>query len=138
MPVKVHVDLSDFKLYMSDTGMLTMLSGMAAQVVLSTIETDSSFLGAIAENYVAQAFTANRIPLLYWKNNNTAEIDFVIQKGIEVIPVEVKSGIRTRSKSLDIFMKRYNCPHAIRISKKNFGCENGIKSVPLYAVFCES
>ena len=136
MPVKVYTDLSDFKLYMSDVGMLTMQSGVAAQAILSPIETNNSFIGSITENYVAQIFAANRIPLFYWKNDNTAEVDFVIQKGVDVIPVEVKSGVRVRSKSLGIFMEKYKCPYGIRISKKNFGLENNIKSIPLYAVFC--
>ena len=136
MPIKVYTDLSDFKLYMSDVGMLTMRSGMATQAILSPLETDNTFAGAIAENYVAQAFAANRTPLLYWKNDNTAEVDFIIQKGVDVIPVEVKSGVRVRSKSLNIFMEKYKCPYGIRISKKNFGFANNIKSVPLYAVFC--
>jgi predicted AAA+ superfamily ATPase len=136
MPIKVYTDLSDFKLYMSDVGMLTMQSGMMTQAILSPIETDIPFMGAIAENYVAQAFTANLIPLFYWKNDNTAEVDFVIQKGADVIPVEVKSGTQVRSKSMGIFMKKYKCSYGIRLSKKNFGFENGIKSVPLYAAFC--
>jgi predicted AAA+ superfamily ATPase len=136
MPIKVYVDLSDFKLYLSDVGMLVMQSGLATQAILSPLETDNQFMGAIAENYVAQAFAANLIPLHYWKNDNTAEVDFIIQKGIDVIPVEVKSGVRVRSKSLGMFMEKYKCPYGIRISKKNFGFENGIKSVPLYAVFC--
>jgi len=136
MPIKVYTDLSDFKLYMSDVGMLVMQSGMAAQAILSPLETNSPFIGAIAENYVAQAFAANSIPLFYWKNDNTAEMDFVIQKGLDVIPVEVKSGLRVHSKSLGIFVEKYKCPYSIRISKKNFGFENGIKSVPLYAAFC--
>jgi predicted AAA+ superfamily ATPase len=136
MPIKVYVDLSDFKLYMSDTGMLTAQSGIAAQVILSPLETENTFLGAIAENYVAQAFAANLIPLLYWKNDNTAEVDFVIQKGMDVIPVEVKAGVQVRSKSMHVFMTKYQCRYGIRISKKNFGFENGIKSVPLYAAFC--
>ena len=136
MPVKAYVDLSDFKLYMSDVGMLVMQSGIAAQAILSPLETDGSFIGAVAENYVAQSFAANLIPLLYWKNDNTAEVDFVIQKGVDVIPVEVKAGVRVRSKSMGIFMKKYGCPYGIRISKKNFGYENGIKSIPLYAAFC--
>lgn len=136
MPIKVHVDLSDFKIYMSDVGMLTMQSGIATQAILSPIETENAFLGAVAENYVAQAFASNLIPLLYWKNDNTAEVDFVIQKGIDVIPIEVKSGLRVRSKSVSIFLEQYQCPYAIRLSKKNFGYENNIKSVPLYAAFC--
>jgi predicted AAA+ superfamily ATPase len=136
MPVKAYVDLSDFKLYLSDVGMLIMQSGMAAQAILSPLGTDSSFVGSIAENYVAQAFATNLMPLFYWKSDNTAEIDFVIQKGIDVIPVEVKSGVRIHSKSMGVFMEKYKCPYGIRISKKNFGFENNIKSVPLYAVFC--
>ena len=136
MPINVYVDLSDFKLYMADVGMLTMKAGVAAQAILSPIETNNSFIGAIAENYVAQAFSANLTPLLYWKNDNTAEIDFVIQKTTDVIPVEVKAGIRVNSKSLGIFMEKYKSLYGIRISKKNFGFENRIKSVPLYAVFC--
>ena len=136
MPIKVYVNLSDFKLYMSDTGMLTMQSGIAAQSILSPLETGNMFIGAIAENYVAQAFATNLIPLLYWKNDNTAEVDFVIQNGADVIPIEVKAGIHTRSKSMGIFMDKYKCPYGIRISKKHFGFDNGIKSVPLYAAFC--
>jgi predicted AAA+ superfamily ATPase len=136
MPIKVYVDLSDFKLYMSDVGMLTMQSGMASQTILAPFETNLSFMGAIAENYVAQAFAANLTPLFYWKNDNTAEIDFVIQKGVDIIPVEVKSGVHVRSKSMGVFIEKYKPPYGIRISKKNFGFENGIKSVPLYAAFC--
>ena len=136
MPIKVYIDLSDFKLYMSDVGMLTMQSGIVTQAILSPLEIEIPFMGAIAENYVAQAFSANLIPLLYWKNDNTAELDFVIQKGLDIIPVEVKAGKRTRSKSMNLFMTKYKCSYGIRISKKNFGFENRIKSVPLYAVFC--
>ncbi len=136
MPVKVYVDLSDFKLYMADVGMLTMQSGIATQAILSPLDIENPFLGAIAENYAAQALANNLITLLYWKNDNTAEVDFVIQKDTDVIPIEVKSGLRVRSKSLRIFMEKYNCPYGIRISKKNFGFENSIKSVPLYAAFC--
>jgi predicted AAA+ superfamily ATPase len=121
---------------MSDVGMLTMKSGMPHQLILSPIEEDNGFLGVMSENYVAQALTANGIPLFYWKNENTAELDFVLQIGGQVIPVEVKKGSRTKSVSMNLFVKKYNCPYAIRVSKKNFGFENNIKSVPLYAVYC--
>jgi predicted AAA+ superfamily ATPase len=136
VPIKVYQNFSDFKLYMSDTGMLAMHSGVAVQIILSSIDTDNIFLGALAENYVAQEFTTKRKPLFYWKSEDTAEIDFVLQNETEVIPVEVKKGKRTRSRSLDMFVKKYKCPYAIRISAKNFGFENNIKSVPLYAVWC--
>jgi hypothetical protein len=136
MPVSVWADLSDFKLYMSDVGMLTMKSGMATQTIVSPLDEDNQFLGMISENYVAQALVCNGFSLFYWKNENTAELDFVVQIAGEVVPVEVKKGKRTKSASLNMFMKQYNCNLAIRISGKNFGLENKIKSVPLYAVWC--
>ncbi len=136
MPVAVYVDLADFKLYMSDVGLLTAKSGMAQQTILSNIEDDNGFLGALSENYVAQALIANGHSLFYWKNDNTAELDFVLQIDGKVIPVEVKKGTRTKSVSMNMFLKKYDSPYAIRISKKNFGFENNIKSVPFYAVFC--
>lgn len=136
IPISAYVDLSDFKMYMSDTGLLTQKSGMPIQTILSEIEADNIFLGALYENFVAQSLTANEIPLYYWKNENTAEVDFVIQQGENVIPVEVKKGNRTRSISMRMFATKYQSPYSIRISKKNFGFENGIKSIPHYATFC--
>ena len=136
LPIAAYVDGSDFKLYMSDIGMLIMKSRMPNQIILSEIDEDNGFMGVINENYVAQALVSNNFPLYYWKNENTAELDFVLQISGKVIPVEVKTGNRTKSVSLSMFVKKYNCPYSIRISKKNFGFENNIKSVPLYAVFC--
>jgi hypothetical protein len=102
MPVSAYADLSDFKLYMSDAGMLTMKSGMATQTILSPLDEDNMFLGMISENYVAQALVCNGFPRYYWKNDNTAELDFVVQIAGEVIPVEVKKGKRTKSASLEL------------------------------------
>ena len=136
IPIKAYQDFSDFKLYMSDAGMLTMLSGLPAQMLLASIETNNTFMGAIAENFVAQSFASKAIPLLYWKSKDTAEVDFVIQQDEYVVPVEVKKGIRTRSGSMALFSEKYHSPFAIRISQKNFGFENNVKSIPLYAVHC--
>ena len=72
----------------------------------------------------------------YWESDGKAEIDFIIQKNAEIIPIEVKTSIHTKSRSLDLYMKKYEPKYSIRISEKNFGIENNIKSVPLYAVFC--
>lgn len=138
MPISVYADLSDFKLYMADVGLLTMKSGIAYQTVLSSIEQDNSFLDALAENYVAQQFMANHIPLFYWKNDNTAEVDFVLQTDNGIIPVEVKKGKRNKAISMNLFAQKYESPYSIRISKKHFGFDNRIKAVPLYAAFCIS
>ena len=136
IPVNAYVDLINFKLYMGDIGLLTLLSKIPLQTILSPIETDNTFLGSMTENYVAQVLTSKGYNLLYWQSEGKAEIDFVLQIDDTVIPVEVKKGRRNRSKSLGIFVEKYKSPYSIRITKKNFGFENGIKSVPLYATFC--
>ena len=136
MPLKGQIDFSDFKLYMSDIGMLTMHSAFPYQMIINSIEVDNSFLGGLAENFVAQDFATKRIPLYYWKSGESAEVDFVVQSGIDIIPIEVKKGRRNRAISLSNFVKRYSCPYSIKISQKNFGFENNIRSVPFYALFC--
>ena len=136
IPLAVHSHLPDFKLYMADTGMLAMKSQIPVSLLLAENNEANTFLGAFAENYVAQALAASGKSLWYWKNDNQGEVDFVLQLDGGVAPVEVKRGLNTRSRSLLSFARQYNCPHAIRVSQKNFGFENGIKSVPLYAVFC--
>jgi predicted AAA+ superfamily ATPase len=136
MPLSVYGDFSAFKLYMSDVGLLTVKSGISQHTVLAAGEIENTFLGALTENYVAQALASKRYGLNYWTNSGTAELDFVLQKGDEIIAVEVKTGKRTKSRSLNMFVTKYNPAYSIRISSKNFGFENNIKSVPLYAVFC--
>ena len=136
IPINAYMDLINFKLYMGDIGILTLRSEIPLQTVLSPIETDNTFLGAMTENYVAQCFNAKKYRLAYWQSEGKAEVDFVLQVDGKVVPVEVKKGIHNRSKSLGVFMEKYKSEYAIRISKKNFGFEKNIKSVPLYAVFC--
>lgn len=136
MPLAAYADLSDFKLYMADVGLLTMKSGIAYQTILSTVVQDNAFLGALTENYVAQHLASNAVPLYYWKNDNTAEVDFVMQQGTGIIPIEVKKGTHNKAISMNIFAKKYKSPYSIRVSQKHFGYENNIKSVPLYAAFC--
>jgi len=136
IPINAYMDLINFKLYMGDIGVLTLRSEIPLQTILSTIETDNTFLGAMTENYVAQCFKAKNYRLAYWQSEGKAEVDFVLQLDGKVVPIEVKKGRRNRAKSLGVFMEKYKSEYAIRISKKNFGFENNIKSVPLYAVFC--
>lgn len=113
-----------------------MKSNFPIQIILSPINHDNTFLGAITENYVAQSLKANNHNLFYWTSEAKAEVDFILQIDDKAIPIEVKKGKRNRSKSLSLFMKKYDSNYAIRISRKNFGFENNIKSIPLYAVFC--
>lgn len=133
-PLKVYASDDTFKLYLSDVGILTSL----LEIEFSEILLNSNFMfkGAIVENYVAQAFTMNNVSLYYWNSSNKAEVDFLLYNKDGIIPVEVKAGDNTQSKSLNIYKEKYNPKYCIRISAKNFGFANGIKSIPLYATFC--
>lgn len=91
--------------------------------------------GILAENYVAEELSAKGIIPYYWASTNKAEVNFVIQAGGNIIPIEVKSADKVRSKSLKIYNDKYKPEFSFRFSTKNFGFENGIKSVPLYGVF---
>ena len=135
MPPAAYVDLSAFKLYMSDIGLLLAKSGIPAQTVLLASENSRDFRGAMTENYVAQALMAGGHDLFYWESSSKAEVDFIIVRNEAVIPVEVKSALHSRSKSLGVYIEKYRPPYSIRLSARNFGFENGIKSIPLYAAF---
>ena len=132
-PIKAFVKEDYFKLYLSDVGLLTS----KLEINFSDIMLDKPFMlkGAIAENYVAQVFRTNGISLYYWKSNNMAEIDFLLYNDDGIIPVEVKANDNTKSKSLNVYIEKYKPKYSIRLSTKNFGYNNKIKSIPLYAAF---
>ena len=99
-----------------------------------TLETSFMYRGILTENFVAQNFVNKNIDLFYWEAAASAEIDFILNIDGKIIPVEVKSSNNTKSKSLLSYKNRYNPEYSIRISSKNFGYNNQIKSIPLYAV----
>lgn len=117
--------------------MLCSKFGIPADKILHGDSSLNSIKGALTENYVAAALVCDGYTPYYWESNGQAEVDFVIQdRRGNVIPIEVKAADNVRAKSLGIFIKKYSPTYAIRISSKNFGFENNIKSIPLYAVFC--
>lgn len=134
IPLKVFADENTFKLYLSDVGLLLNLSEIKYNEVL--MDEDFIFKGVITENYVAQELIRQFPSLYYWTSDRDAEVDFLIHTNDGIIPIEVKSGINNKSKSLNVYIE-YNKPkYAIRLSTRNFGFENNIKSIPLYATFC--
>jgi predicted AAA+ superfamily ATPase len=133
-PLIAFAEQDKFKLYLSDVGILANMAGLDFVDILN--EDISQFKGAIAENFVAMELESLEKPLYYWESEGTAEVDFLLQTKDGVIPIEVKSGTKTKSKSLAVYMKKYNPKYALRISAKNFGYKNKINSVPLYATFC--
>lgn len=131
-PLKAFVSLDKFKLYLSDVGILRSLANIDYREIL--FDMNEMYKGVLTENYVACEFY-NKFRELYYYQFANYEIDFLIKIDGNIIPVEVKSGRRVNSKSLNAYIDKYNPKYAIRISTKNFGLENNIKSVPLYAVF---
>ena len=137
MPLAAFADNDSFKLYMMDTGLLCSKFSIAASVVLHSPHSFDGFKGALAENYIMQALTVNGFEPFYWSSPGKAELDFVIQdRSGNILPLEGKSADNVKAKSLRTFVSLYEPPYAIRVSAKNFGFENNIKSIPLYALFC--
>lgn len=136
IPIKAFEDVNTFKLFINDIGILNSLLEVNYYNIIN--DNLGIYKGLIAENYVANQLVYNGINLHYWKSDNKAEVDFLIADDNGVIPIEVKAGENTQSKSLGVYKTKYSPAYSIRVSGKDFGYneETRIKSVPLYAVFC--
>ncbi len=131
-PLKAYVE-NNFKIYLSDIGLLRVLSKISVSEIM--MNKNMLYKGVFIENYVAENLYAKYRELYYWNLGNEYEVDFLINVDGNIIPIEVKSSERTTSKSLNYYIKRFKPIYAIRLSTKNFGEVNGIKSIPLYASF---
>jgi len=125
-----------FKVYVSDLGLLCAKKNIVPEDILFDTHEIDDFKGGLVENFAEFHLKANDLEAYYWESDREAEIDFVIQKNRHIIPVEVKSSDNTKSKSLSVYMQKFKPKYAIKLSAKNFGFENNIKTVPLYAAFC--
>ena len=135
-PLENYRDIDAFKIYVSDLGLLCAKKDLAANDVLYMVDELDDFKGGMAENYVNMQLSINGYRTYYWESERGAEIDFVIQRDGQLIPVEVKSADNTKAKSLKVYMDTYKPAYAIKLSAKNFGCDGNKKIVPLYAAFC--
>lgn len=131
-PLKAYTE-SNFKIYLSDIGLLRVLS----KISINEIITNKNMLykGVFIENYVAENLYSKYRELYYWTLGNMYEVDFLINIDGDIIPIEVKASDNTTSRSLNYYINRYKPKYSIRLSTKNFGEANGIKSIPLYASF---
>ena len=135
-PLENYRDIDAFKIYVSDLGLLCAKKDLAANDILYMAEELNDFKGGMAENYVNVQLSINGYHTYYWESARGAEIDFVIQRNGQLIPIEVKSADNTRAKSLKVYMETYDPEYAIKLSAKNFAFEDNKKTVPLYAAFC--
>lgn len=137
MPLKAYEDISGFKLFMLDCGLLGRMAGAPASQVLASDNAFTEYKGAFTEQFVHQQLTANGISAYYWSNDKTtAEIDFVIQSEERVIPIEVKAEENVRAKSMSEYIR--NNPElnlkGVRVSMKGYVDQNWMENVPLYAI----
>ena len=135
-PLDDNRDIDAFKIYISDTGLLCAKKELVAQDVLYMSDDLNFFKGGLSENYVNTQLISKGYNTYYWESNRGAEVDFIIQRNGDIIPIEVKSADNSMAKSLKVYLDNYKPKYAIRLSAKNFGFEDGKKSVPLYAAFC--
>lgn len=136
LPLKSYHDMQVFKLFMVDVGLLTASMGLDEKTLLEENKILTEFKGALAEQYVMQELTTIGCDYIgYWTNErSTSEVDFVIQKGGEIIPIEVKSGENLHAKSFTLFCEKYKPSKAIKTSPLPYQDNVKVVNVPLYGI----
>ena len=135
VPLSAYADQSFFKLYLSDIGLLRKMANVSAGYILQNSDTFIEFKGALAENYALNEMM-NQFDgeWYYWKSGNTAEVDFILQYDMEVIPIEVKSERNDKAKSLAEYRKKYSPGISAKLSMNNVA-GGEIRHIPLYLLW---
>lgn len=136
MPLSAYQDLSVFKLFHNDVGLLGAMAKLPLEAIIDGNRIFEEFKGALTENYVMQQLLLQaENDIYYWTNeNSTSEVDFVVQNESDIIPIEVKSGINLKSVSFKFFCEKYKPSKAIRTSLAKYKYEEWMINVPLYAI----
>lgn len=136
VPLKAYSDMASFKLYFLDVGLLGAHAGLDASVILDGNAIFVEFKGALSEQFVLQQLLSDTkyIPYYYSGEKSTYELDFVIQKDGNLVPVEVKSAENLRSRSLSFFCEKYGNKNAVRLSLAKFKEQDWMMNMPMYAV----
>jgi len=136
IPLNGYIDLSAFKLFMVDVGLLSCMAGVRPDILLDGNELFMEFKGALTEQYVLQQLKPQKwINSYYWTNErNTSEIDFLVSDGKSVIPLEVKAEINLQSKSLKSFRDKFSPSLSVRTAMTDYKKEGWLLNLPLYAM----
>lgn len=136
MPLKAYIEFSAFKLYLLDVGLLSAMSDLDARTILEGNRIFTEFKGALTEQYVLQQLIADTeyVPYYFTETKSKGEIDFLIQKGMDIIPVEVKAEENLRAKSLKCFCEKYEPREAIRTSMSDYKQQDWLTNIPLWAI----
>ena len=135
-PLKAYEDLKAFKLFLLDVGLLSCMTGIRQNILLDGNDMFVEFKGALTEQYVMQQLaTISDVSVYYYTNDrSSAEIDFLIDNGETVIPVEVKAEVNLKAKSLKTYYEKYQPKISARTSMADYKKEDWLVNLPLYAV----
>lgn len=136
IPLSAYDDLAAFKIYMSDVGLLRKHSHLAVSAFAENNRLFSEFKGALTENFILQGiFPKFEAKPRYWANNQY-EVDFVIQRKNDIIPIEVKAGENVKATSIKNYYKQYESitPLMVRLSLRNLSFDGKVLNVPLFLV----
>jgi hypothetical protein len=132
IPLSGYQDLSAFKIYACDCGLLRRLAKLSPEVIMNSNVGFTEFKGALTENFVLQSLMLqNDAKPFYWSSGNKAEVDFIWQMDSGVVPIEVKSETRISGKSLSVYSKQFKPPVRVRISMNNLRENDGLLSCPI-------
>ena len=134
LPLNAYIDHQAFKLYMLDVGLLATKSDLNYAMLIEGNRLFTEFKGALTENYVAQQLTATGYDLYYWVSGNKAEVDFIVKHDDQLIPLEVKAEVNTKSKSLSVYKKQCHHSYAVKTSLKNIHQRGNTIEWPLYLI----
>ncbi len=135
LPISAYKDSASFKLYLSDVGLLRSLFHLDTSTALVGDTLFTEFKGILTENYVLQSLVKQfGKDQYYWTSGNQAEIEFLLQYRNLIIPIEAKSSISIKAKSLSVYRNKYNPKQAIRLSLKNLQKDDNLLNIPLYMV----
>ncbi len=136
LPLTAFTDLSAFKLYLNDVGLLSAMVGLDSKSLIQGNELYLQFKGSLTEQFVAQQLQAKNDSIItYWTNErSTSEVDFVLQKEGEIIPIEVKAELNLKAKSFKLFYEKYKPNTAYRLSMADYKNEIWMENIPLYCI----
>lgn len=136
IPLKAYEDLKAFKLFTVDVGLLGCMAGLRQRTLLDGNRLFTEFKGALTEQYVCQQLkTIEDLGVYYYTNDRgSCEIDFIVDSGEHIIPVEVKAELNLKAKSLKTYREKFAPEICIRTSMADYKKENGLVNLPLYAV----
>lgn len=134
MPLKAYEDVSAYKLFLLDVGLLGAMTDLDVRSLLENDKLFNDYNGAITEQYVLQEFkTLHDLPIFYWTSNR-AELDFIIQYKNNIIPVEAKATVNLQAKSLKSFRQKYEPAISIRTSLADYEENQGLYNIPLFDI----